>query len=61
MKRGVHSEAIITYTYDNGGRVLSQTQNTISASVPSVLSGAPSEAWQNLQIERYLPYELTIA
>ena len=26
MKRRVHSEAIITYTYDNGGRVLSQTQ-----------------------------------
>ena len=32
---------------------------TLSSAI-SAPSGAPSKAWQNLQIERYLPYELTI-
>ena len=45
-------------TYNAAGQLLSTTQSAIGGSVPS---GAPSEAWQNLQIERYLPYELTIA
>ena len=38
MTRREHKEELTNEFQDDGGRVLSQTQNTISASVPSVLS-----------------------
>ena len=38
MTRREHYEEPTTYVYDDGGRVLSQTQNVISGSVSSVLS-----------------------
>jgi hypothetical protein len=49
--------------FDEGENVGGHWQCLSSRGVLSTLlfSGAPSEAWQNLQIERYLPYELTIA
>jgi hypothetical protein len=50
------SDYAVTYGCDAFGRF-----SSVTSSVFSVLSGAPSKAWQNLQIERYLPYELTIA